>query len=173
MATAGTLHAAGIGPSLPPMNLNVQVVPLPAAAPVSMAMQPQVPLGSARPADLRLNADVGGSTQWASRSRHASARTGTSRSYSSRTSGDKNTGSSPSLNRHSRRLSSVAAAYVELFHGSESPRVPQALQNSNPQQGSLLPSPSLTPKTCSHIASGSISFSSSLAVPWKNFMRLS
>ena len=57
-APAGTLYAAGIGPSLQPMT--VQVVPLPAAQ-VSMAVQSQVPLGSARAADLRLTANVGGS----------------------------------------------------------------------------------------------------------------
>ena len=57
-ATAGTRYATGLGQSFPPMD--VQVVPL-HAAPVSMAEQPQVPLGSARSADLRLNANVGGS----------------------------------------------------------------------------------------------------------------
>jgi hypothetical protein len=41
--------------------MNFQVAPV-RAAPVSMAVQPQVPLGSAGPADLRLNANVGGST---------------------------------------------------------------------------------------------------------------
>ena len=56
-AAAGTLSAAGIGPSLQPVP--VHVVPLPAAQ-VSMAVQSQVPLGSARPADLRLTANVGG-----------------------------------------------------------------------------------------------------------------
>ena len=57
-APAGTLYAAGIGPSLQPMT--VQVVPMHAAQ-VSMAVQSQVPLGSARAADLRLTASVGGS----------------------------------------------------------------------------------------------------------------
>jgi hypothetical protein len=56
-ATAGNRYAAGIGPSLQPQI--VQVVPLP-AAPVSRALQPQVPLSSAGPADLRLTANVGG-----------------------------------------------------------------------------------------------------------------
>jgi hypothetical protein len=58
-AAAGARYAAGIGQSLQP--LNFQVVPLPAAQ-VSMAVQPQVPLGSARRADLRLTANVGGSS---------------------------------------------------------------------------------------------------------------
>ncbi len=57
-ATAGNRYAAGIGPSFKLPLMNFQVAPLP-AAPVSMAAQPQVPLVTARLADLRLNANVG------------------------------------------------------------------------------------------------------------------
>ena len=57
-AAAAARYAAGMVQSSQP--IDVQVVQLPAAQ-VSMAVEPQVPLGSARPADLQLNTNVGGS----------------------------------------------------------------------------------------------------------------
>lgn len=55
-ATAGARYAADMGQS--PQELNVQVVRVPAES-VRMVTQPQVPLVTARLADIRLNANVG------------------------------------------------------------------------------------------------------------------